>query len=88
VLGLGRVAAMSCGLDREDCAEVQWAESAGAEGAQRIKRCDDGVGILQEQAAGWCEGQDGAKRAVEGFYFDLAVAWEGCCALECEGKAI
>jgi len=67
--------ANGCG---EDGAHLQRTEGAGAEGAQGIERGDDGVGVLQEQAAGGSEGEDGAEGSVNGFDLDLAVAGEGC----------
>jgi hypothetical protein len=80
----GFLAGVGTGIDR---AEVQRSEGAGAEGAQRVERRDEGVGVLQEQAAGGGEREDGAQSAVEGFDLYLTVAREDGGALEREGEA-
>jgi hypothetical protein len=71
---------------REDGADVQGTEGAGAEGTERIERGDDGVGVLEKQAAGGSKCEDGAKGAIESLNFELAVAGKGGGAFECEGK--
>ena len=73
-------------LRREDGADMQGAEGAGAEGAKRIKRRDDGVGVLKDEAAGGRESEDRAKSAVEGLDLDAAGAREGLRGLEREGQ--
>jgi len=87
-LRLVGVAVVGVWLDGVDSAEMEWAEGAGAEGTEGVERGDDGVGILEQQAAGGGEREDGAEGAVEGFDLYLAIAGEGCGALEGEGEAL
>jgi hypothetical protein len=61
-------------------------EGAGTERAQWVKRGDDRMGILEEEAARWRQGENGAQGAVEGFDLKLAVAWERGRTFEGEGE--
>ena len=76
----------TAGWRRVDGAEAEGAEGAGAEGPQGIEGGDDGVGVLEDEAAGGREGEHGAEGPVEGLDLDLAVAREGIGALEGEGE--
>ena len=78
------MAIVVAGRDRIDGAHAQGTEGAGAEGAQGIEGGDDGVGVLEEQAARGGEGQDGAERSVKGFDLDLTIAGEAVRTLERE----
>jgi hypothetical protein len=71
---------------REDGTDVERPESAGAEGAERIKSGDDCVGILKDQATGRRKSEDGAERAVDCLDFYAAGTREGLCGLEREGE--
>ena len=73
------------GHDGIDGAHTKGTEGAWAKRPQRIQRRNDGVGILQEQAARGRKGQDGA-RSVERLNLELAITWEAIRALECEGE--
>ena len=75
-------------LEWEDSAEMEWTEGAGAEGAEWIECGDDGVRVLQEQAAGRRECENRAECSVDGFDLHLAVAGERRGALEGEGEAL
>ncbi len=61
-------------------------EGAGAERTQRVQRRDDGVRVLQDQAARRGKRQHGAQRSVQGLDLDLAATWEAVRALEREGE--
>ncbi len=46
------------------------------------------MGVLEEQAAGGSEGEDGAEGSIDSFDLDLAVAGEGGWGFEREGEGL